>query len=184
MKRLELLEERLLVSALYIFKEMALIRSYEFVPEMANTVLDKPNLTIERANGGIYYGFVGQPETLIEFNSVSLSAMLYSIENGDETFFVFEGLKAMPLYELKEHIEFIEGYGETEALCTLFSVEDFIQRLKYRISDYSVVKLKKNIEYAPEPDYYEDFYDDDLEDGHYKDDVFEYDADGEIVGPA
>lgn len=133
MKRLELLEERLLVSALYIFKEMALIRSYEFVPEMANTVLDKPNLTIERANGGIYYGFVGQPETLIEFNSVSLSAMLYSIENGDETFFVFEGLKAMPLYELKEHIEFIEGYGETEALCTLFSVEDFIQRLKYRI---------------------------------------------------
>lgn len=47
-----------------------------------------------------------------------------------------------------------------------------------------MVKLKKNIEYAPEPDYYEDFYDDDLEDGHYKDDVFEYDADGEIVGPA
>ncbi len=184
MKRLEILEERLLVSALDVFKEVELIKSYKFEPEMANTVLNKPNLTIECENDRIYYGFIGQPETLIEYRSIRLSAMLYSIENGYATFFVFEGLRAMPLYESKDHIEFIEGYGEAEALSTLFSVEDFIQCLKYRLSNYSEMKLKRGIEYAPEPDYCDDFYFDDLEDGHYKDDVFEYDADGEIVGPA
>lgn len=185
MKKLEEYDLYMLKGGLAFLKDKKYIVDYQLDSLFNPITIETPNLRILINDNTKVQAFLFNPEALEEYYAVVLNAAMYAKKHKVQVLIVFNGQQCLPLeYRLKEENDKLSKMS----VQVLSSVNDLLDQIKPKTKKYlKNVQLDGLNEPQPKSKYKNYIKERTLhyaKDGAVESDgVYEYDADGEIVGP-